>query len=70
VDVVEQQLFSLRDAAVYLGIPLETVRYWTRPSVGRIPVVRVGQKSMIQRAVLEQIVSEGLQVPHATVDRG
>ena len=47
-------LFSIRDAAVYLGVPPETVRWWIR--TGKLRKVKIGRRVLIRREDLDALI--------------
>jgi len=48
-------LLSIREAAVYLGVPPETVRWWLR--VKRLRKVKIGRRVLIRLDDLQDLVA-------------
>ena len=48
-------LLSIRDAAVYLGVPPETVRWWIRRK--RLRKVKIGRRVLIRRDELDRVIT-------------
>ena len=55
-DRVEPVTFSVADAARYLGVSVETMRWWLKQ--GRFARVRIGRRVLIPRADLDRYVKE------------
>jgi excisionase family DNA binding protein len=54
----EDRLFSVKDAAVYLGnISAYTVATWL--SQGRLPRTKIGNRTMIRLSALERFIAAG-----------
>jgi excisionase family DNA binding protein len=54
----EDRLFSVKDAAEYLGgISAFTVHAWL--SQGRLPRVKIGARTMVRLSALEKFISAG-----------
>ena len=51
---VTPALLSVRDAAVYLGVPPETVRWWIR--TGKLHRVKIGRRVLIRRKDLDALI--------------
>jgi excisionase family DNA binding protein len=47
-------LLTAEEVARMLRVKLSTVEYWARPSVGRIPVQKVGGRNRFRRGDLEK----------------
>ena len=67
-------LLSIREAAVYLGVPPETVRWWLR--VRRFRKVKIGRRVLIRLDDLRDLVAtstepatEGLRGPTPAIQK-
>jgi len=67
-------LLSIREAAVYLGVPPETVRWWLR--VKRLRKVKIGRRVLIRLDDLQDLVAistegatGGLQGPTSAIQK-
>src|SRR5215813_7814727 len=51
---IARRLFSITDAATYLGVSQRMVRTWT--STGRLPIIRFGRRVLLDRVVLDKFM--------------
>jgi excisionase family DNA binding protein len=59
---MEDKLFSIQEAALYLGgISIWTVRAWL--SQGRLQRTKVGGRTMVRRSELQKVIEEGGKSP-------
>jgi excisionase family DNA binding protein len=59
---MEDKLFSIQDAANYLGgISIWTVRAWL--SQGRMNRSKIGARTMIRQSELNKVIRDGLGAP-------
>ena len=56
-----EQLFTTEDAAEFLRVHVETVRFWIR--TGRLAAVKVGRGWRIRRGDLDRIAEHGTVEP-------
>ena len=56
-----EQLFTTEDAAEFLRVHVETVRFWIR--TGRLAAVKVGRGWRIRRSEIERIAERGTGEP-------
>ena len=54
-----QALFTPKEAQEQLRVSMSTIRSWIHQ--GKLPMVRLGRRVLIQESVLEKIVTEGLE---------
>ena len=54
-----KRLYSLRESADQLNLSYSTIKSWVH--LGRIPVVRLGRRTMVQASILNKLVDEGLE---------
>ena len=53
-----KRLYSLRESAEQLNLSYSTIKAWVH--LGKIPVVRLGRRTMIKASILNQLAEEGL----------
>ncbi len=58
LDRAEKRLYSLRESAAQLNLSYSTIKAWVH--MGKIPVVRLGSRTMIKASILNQLAEEGL----------
>ena len=56
-----EQLFTTEDAAKFLRVHVETVRFWIR--TGRLAAIKVGRHWRVKRVDLERIAERGTVEP-------
>ena len=54
-----KRLFSLKESASELNLSYSTIKSWVH--LKRLPVVKLGSRTMIKAEVLEMMVQEGLE---------
>ena len=54
-----KRLYSLRETADQLNVSYSTIKAWVH--FGRIPVVRLGRRTMVKSSILDQLAEEGLE---------
>ena len=54
-----KSLYSLRESAEQLNLSYSTIKAWVH--AGRLPVVRLGRRTMIKSSILDQLAEEGLE---------
>ena len=57
--VSKKRLYSLKEAAEMLNLSYSTLKSWVHTK--KIPVVRLGRRTMINDSVLESMIEGGLQ---------
>ena len=55
----KKRLYSLKEAAQMLNLSHSTLKSWVHTK--KIPVVRLGRRTMINDSVLESMIEGGLQ---------
>jgi excisionase family DNA binding protein len=58
VTAIDSPVLSRPDAAVYLGVKVQTLAVWASTGRYRLPFVRVGRRVVYKRADLDRFLAE------------